>query len=138
MHRTRDNEYQNPTSIGSLVGARACWLALRAAGAHVIPQQFEFTFACPTLPIAHGLAAFLRDSMVWVSPVSLPAAHPAATQHHPFQLDGLTHRNVPSLEHLEHMFTSFRRMGQRHRSTLAGLRLVGASPTPLPISAVDR
>ncbi len=61
MHRARDNEYQDPTSIGSLPGARGCWLALRAAGAHAIPQQFEFTFACPTLPVAHGLAAFLRD-----------------------------------------------------------------------------
>jgi hypothetical protein len=56
----------------------------------------------------------------------LPAAHPAATQHHPFQVDGLTHRHVQSLEYLEHLFTSLRRMGQRHRSPLVGLRLIAA------------
>jgi hypothetical protein len=113
-------------SIGSLVGARGCWLALRAAGAHAVPQQFEFTFACPTLPVAHGLADFLRGIMVWVSPVAFQATHTAATPSRAFQVDGVTHRHVQSLEHLEHLFTSLRRMAKHHRSELVGLALVAA------------
>lgn len=126
MQPTSDNEYQHPTSIGSLSGARACWLALRAAGAHAIPQQFEFTIACPTLPIAHGLADFLRGTMVWVSPVGRLAPHTAATQRQVFDVDGVTHRRTHSLEHLEHLFTSLRRTAERHRSKLVELSLFAA------------
>jgi hypothetical protein len=126
MQRARDTEYQDPTSIGSLVGAWGCWLALRATGGHAIPQQFEFTFACPTQPVAHGLAGFLRDTMAWVSPVGFPAAHTDATRRHPFQVGGVTHRQVQSLEYLEHLFTSLRSMGKHHRSELVGLSLVAA------------
>lgn len=117
------DEYQDPTSPGSLVMARRYWRDLTSANALHLPQQFAFLYHSPTERTALDLAEFLkappdRDYESTTDRV-------AVSRGDPWRVSGTTYATVWSLTSLEHLFMRMRRAGSLHESALADLDLLG-------------
>lgn len=120
MTRLND-EYQDGASMGSLVSARRCWLDLRVARALTRRQQFSFSFACPSRPMALGLADFLGSG-----PYAgvLSTGDDDGTPPDAWRVAGTTHPTHHSLPCLEHLFMGLRRTAARYESRLVTLDLL--------------
>jgi len=127
--RAPPDEYQNPTSPGSLVMARRYWSDLVSANALHLPQQFAFLYHSPTERTALGLAEFLKapPDGEYESTTDRVAVSPGD----PWRVAGTTYATVWSLASLEHLFMRMRRAGSRNESALADLDLLGL-PRGLP------
>jgi hypothetical protein len=116
-----DNEYQDRAEPGSLVGALGMWLTLLANNQHGDPQQLTFAYACPSKSVARNLADFLRDRQS--SPVTAVAPCRGVLALDQWRVEGITHRQVQSLQALERLSTGLRLAGADHRSTLVSLAI---------------
>jgi hypothetical protein len=123
MRLIGDNEYQHPTSMGSLASAHRCWLSLVAAGVDAAPQHFTFAYDCPTLAAASALAASLRNRSF--PRVSVTGGDEAMAPE-AWRVQGATRGRIQSLEYLEHLFTALRRTAAQHRAVLIGLSVSAA------------
>jgi hypothetical protein len=121
MTASLDNEYQDSTALGSLVGALGMWRALLASRQHAEPQQLTFAYVCPSKTVARELAACLRgrDS----SAVTAVGPHRGALAFDEWQVQGITRREVQSLPQLERLLTRLRLAGADHRSKLVILAI---------------
>ena len=116
----RDDEYHDPDLPGSLVGAFRAWQMLRAEGGHGNPQQFAFTFSCPSASVAHEVSAFLHGGTMQEVTTRGPRNGGVYPEWH---VGGATRRQIQSLENLERLSTWLRSVGQRHRAPLIQLAL---------------
>lgn len=121
MTASLDNEYQDSTALGSLVGALGMWRGLLASRRHADPHQLTFAYVCPGQPEARALAAFLRDHDS--SAVTAVGPQRGALAFDEWQVQGITHRKVQSLPQLERILTRLRLAGADHRSRLVTLAI---------------
>ncbi len=119
MSNPQDDEYQESTSIGSLVSARECWLSLVEQGHQALPREYTFTFACPNQWAADGLADYLQRTSR--SAVAIVTPWVTLRVWDDWHVEGTTPRRLPSLASLEHLFSGLRHAATRHQSELVGL-----------------
>jgi hypothetical protein len=122
MRAALNDEYQDGTSMGSLVSARECWLDLQAARELIRPQRFFFAFDCPSRLMALGLVGFLR----YAPYAGLVDARDGTGARVPgaWQVAGSTRPQVRSLSCLEHLFMGLRQAAARYDSDLVTLDIL--------------
>ena len=120
----RDNEYQDGSAVGALVGAFAIWQGLLTRNTHTKPHQLAFALVCTSESRALRVASFLhRNRACATTQVSRLQALPRAD----WRVQGATRREVQSLANLEGLFTWLRRAAHAHQVELANLRLPSPS-----------
>jgi hypothetical protein len=119
MTSSLDNEYQDSTAPGSLVGALRMWRILLASSQHEEPRHLTFAYACPSRTMARDLADFLRDAEASAVDPVRPGRGALALDE--WQVEGITRREVQSLPALEGLLTRLRLAGAGHRSRLVSL-----------------
>jgi hypothetical protein len=121
MTASLDNEYQDSTALGSLVGALRMWRGLLASNRHADPQQLTFAYLCPSKTVAGTLAEFLSECDSSAATAVGPRRGTLAVDE--WQVEGMSRREVQSLPHLERLLTRLRLAGADHRSTLVSLAI---------------
>lgn len=120
MRRSPDNEYHDPSSLGSLSGALRLWQTVRAAREETSPRHVTFTFSCPTESRADRVAGYLRRRRACVT---TRVSQSESTGPEAWQVEGLTHHQIQSLPNLEHLSTWLRTAASSYRVDLVSLTL---------------
>ncbi len=118
MNPPRDDEYQDPRLMGSLVGAFHAWQVLVDAADQVEPQHLAFAFSCPSESRARRVAAFLRRR---IACETTRVSHVDGRTRDEWRVDGVTRHEIQSLRNLERLFTWLRTAAQSHQVALIGL-----------------
>lgn len=124
MKTSRDTEYQDPSTLGSLSRALQMYLTMRDDGQHTFPQRITFTILCPSEARANRLARFLcRRLACGTADVSqLPGPGRDG-----WQVTGSTIPELQSLRGLERLSTWLRLAADSHQVRLVRVDLVQAA-----------
>lgn len=124
MVNSRDNEYQDPVSPGSLVSTLRIWQALQAGGHEEIPQYVSFALQCTGEARANRLASSLRRRL---SCKTTMVRHVDGGSRDLWQVEGVTYREMQSLEGLQQVSSWLRAAAVSHQVRLIQISLVGTT-----------
>ena len=122
MIQRGDNEYQDPNAPGSLVSTLRLWQALVAEEHAAIPQYVSFTLQCKGEARANRLASGLRRRLACKTATVSRAGADGVER---WQVVGVTHRQLQSLENLEHVSSWLRAAAVSYQVDLVRMSLVG-------------
>jgi hypothetical protein len=121
MNDSCDNEYHNPSELGSLSGALRIWRTVAAAHRENSPHHFVFTFCCRSESRADRMAGFLRRSLACAM---TRVSRGVGADHEAWHVHGSTRREIQSLRSLEQLSTWLRSAAGSHQVDLIRFTLV--------------